>query len=231
MKAKVKATGEIVEVYHESQHGQTEIIYKEAVFVNGRIWTENELEFLQDKSPRKVKIGGTLKSMLDNMDEEKLAKTRKKMENSVSKDLETELGKYVKDHFTIDKEQLDRFGLTEKDYVYSMDKSDMLSMICHFSNWQKHHMEVNRLEHCNSITNEQAELEQKFLDEHLDKHDRMPTFLDAIEYGMGLQKEQMMKDAITIPFSTSLPNEIYNPLWINGAEIGDKIKLIIIKED
>ncbi len=94
MKAKVKATGEIVEVYHKSQHGQTEIIYKEAVFVNGRIWTENELEFLQDKSPCKAKIGGTLKSMLDNMDKDKLAKTREELANSSEscKDLE-EAGK------------------------------------------------------------------------------------------------------------------------------------------
>ena len=59
----------------------------------------------------------------------------------------------------------------------------------YFANWQKHHMEANRLAHCNSITNEQAEMEQKFLDEHLDKHDRMPTFLDAIEYGMEIGKK------------------------------------------
>ena len=37
--------------------------------------------------------------------------------------------------------------------------------------------------------NEQAELEQKFLDEHLDKYNRMPTFLDAIEYGMEIGKK------------------------------------------
>ena len=57
-----------------------------------------------------------------------------------SEDLETELDKYIKDHFTIDKEQLDRFGLEEKDYMYSMDKSDMLAMVRHFANWQKEQM-------------------------------------------------------------------------------------------
>jgi hypothetical protein len=46
MKAKIRKTGEIVEVYHESQHGQTTNIYKEAVFLNGRMWTEDELELL-----------------------------------------------------------------------------------------------------------------------------------------------------------------------------------------
>lgn len=48
MKAKIKKTGEIVNVYHESQHGQTDFIYKEAVFVNGRIWQEDELEFIDE---------------------------------------------------------------------------------------------------------------------------------------------------------------------------------------
>ena len=64
------------------------------------------------------------------------------------------------------------------------------------ANWQKEQFEKNRLEHCNSITNEQAELEQGFIDQHLDKYQRMPTFLDAIEYGMRLQKEQLMAKAV-----------------------------------
>ena len=45
MKAKVIKTGEVVDVYHEPQHGQITNIYKESVFVNGRMWTENELNF------------------------------------------------------------------------------------------------------------------------------------------------------------------------------------------
>lgn len=49
-------------------------------------------------------------------------------------ELETELNKYIKNHFTIDTEQLDRFGIEEKDYMYSMDKSDMLKMIRYFTN-------------------------------------------------------------------------------------------------
>ena len=62
--------------------------------------------------------------------------------------------------------------------------------------WQIEQFEKNRLEHCDSITNEQAELEQKFLDQHLDKYQRMPTFLDAIEYGMRLKEKQMIEKAI-----------------------------------
>lgn len=46
MKARIKKTGEIVEVYHETQHGTSKMIYKESVFVNSRMWTEDELEML-----------------------------------------------------------------------------------------------------------------------------------------------------------------------------------------
>lgn len=49
MKAKIIKTGEIVEVYHEPQHGQVSNIYKESVLVNGRVWQENEIEFIESK--------------------------------------------------------------------------------------------------------------------------------------------------------------------------------------
>lgn len=108
----------------------------------------------------------------------------------------------------------------------------VIKIACHFAQWQKEQFEKNRLEHCNSITNEQAELEQGFIDQHLDKYNRMPTFLDAIEYGMRLQKEQMMKKAVDAEcfgfqgaalFSFRLPSDKYL--------IGSKVKVIVIKED
>ena len=46
MKARIKKTGEIVDVYHETQHGTPKMIYKESVLVNSRMWTEDELELL-----------------------------------------------------------------------------------------------------------------------------------------------------------------------------------------
>ena len=55
-------------------------------------------------------------------------------EEPLSEGLDAELDKYIKDNFTIDKEQLDRFDVEEKDYMYSMDKSDMLKMVRHFTN-------------------------------------------------------------------------------------------------
>lgn len=44
----VKLTGEIVDVYHETQHGQISCIYKESVFANGRVWNEDELELMDE---------------------------------------------------------------------------------------------------------------------------------------------------------------------------------------
>lgn len=54
--------------------------------------------------------------------------------------------------------------------------------------WQKEQMETNRLKHCDNITEEQYDLECRFLDDFLAKNNRMPTYLDAIEYGMNLKK-------------------------------------------
>lgn len=58
MKAKVVKTGEIVDVYHEPQHGQITNIYKESVLVNGRMWTEDELNFCvkTSEAPEKIYI-------------------------------------------------------------------------------------------------------------------------------------------------------------------------------
>ena len=79
--------------------------------------------------------------------------------------------------------------------------------------WKERQFEKNRLKHCDSITNEQAELEQGFIDQHLDKHQRMPTFLDAIEYGMRLQKEQIEE---------ALLSEVL-PCFMHGGEADEVV--------
>lgn len=107
------------------------------------------------------------------------------------------------------------------------------------ANWQKEQYEKNRLKHCDSISNEQADLEQKFIDQHLDNYNRMPTFLDAIEYGMSLKEEQMMKGATDVTVHIEAGNYPYIPqieLYdydkdIPLAKEGDKYKMILIKED
>ena len=67
---------------------------------------------------------------------------------------------------------------------------EMISFFIAGAQWQKKHLFDNRIKDCNNITEEQYNLEAEFLDGWIEKYDRLPTFLDAIEYGMKLQKEQ-----------------------------------------
>ena len=105
--------------------------------------------------------------------------------------------------------------------------------------WQKNQFEKNRLKHCKSITNEQAELEQCFIDQHLDKHQRMPTFLDAIEYGMRLKEKQIMENATEATVAVDAGGYPYIPQLelydydkdVPLAKEGDKYKVVLIKED
>lgn len=57
--------------------------------------------------------------------------------------------------------------------------------------WQKKQFEKERLKHCDELTAEQAQIESDFVVQHLKKCNRTPTFIDAIEYGMKLQKERL----------------------------------------
>jgi len=102
-------------------------------------------------------------------------------EEPVSEELEDAAYEFVMDNFGNPKEPL-----------YKFDQRCFKAG----AKWQAEQFEKNRLKHCNSITNEQAELEQGFIDQHLDKYNRMPTFLDAIEYGMEKMKQQMMEKAL-----------------------------------
>ena len=106
---------------------------------------------------------------------------------SVCEDLEKEGKEWLRPQ--LDKSYA-KYGETKMMELTHFDGYAMLEAIEFGAKWHKHHMEVNRIKHCNSISKEQAELEQKFLDEHLDKNNRMPTFLDAIEYGMEIGKKK-----------------------------------------
>ena len=92
-------------------------------------------------------------------------------EEAVSNDLEEAIKKYLK--------SLRKSHFEGYDIERAFKKG---------AQWQKEQMEKNRIEHCDNITEEQYNLETGFLDDFLDKNKRMPTFLDAIEYGM--QKAQ-----------------------------------------
>lgn len=105
-----------------------------------------------------IVICDTLLAFIDSMQEE-----------PVSEDLEEELDSYIKDNFTIDKEQLDRFGLDEKDYMYSMDKSDMLAMVRHFTELQ-HKKDVVITEDliATSFANGMADMKQQMMAKAID---------------------------------------------------------------
>lgn len=118
------------------------------------------------------------------------------------------------------------------DHIPSWVQDAMINEFIHGANWKEQQFEKNRLKHCDSITNEQAELELDFIDQHLDKHQRIPTFLDAIEYGMRLKEEQVKAKAIDAQcfgfqgaalFSFRLPSDKYL--------VGSNVKVIVIKED
>lgn len=110
----------------------------------------------------------------------------------------------------------------------------------YFANWQKQQMEAYRIEHCKSLTNEQAELEDNFVSSHVEKNNRIPTFIDAIEYGMNLQKEHLMATAVDAVVKVDAGGypyidrtiELYDyDKDIPLAKKGDKYKVILIKED
>lgn len=142
------------------------------------------------------------------------------------KELEAEFN-----HFLDETEGNPRMWHSEEQKEWALD------IARHFANWQKKQMEKHRIEHCHSITNEQAELEDNFVSSHIDKNNRMPTFLDAIEYGMSLQREQMLKDAVE-GFIAAYPYADGIEIMFGGKHqdiIGkykkhDKVKVIIVKE-
>ena len=179
-----------------------------------------------------------------------------------------------------------------------------LQIARHFANWQyqkdrgefakikaktwsegfdacKEQFEKNRLAACDNQTKEEYDRETKFAVDFIEKNNRQPTFSDAINYGMQLQKsqdddettelltiahlqgmeqqkkqmdkelsekiaaayqlgrsderEQMMKEAVEGEVMTNgfYPYEprIVAPYPNCPYDFGDKVKLIIVKED
>ncbi len=79
------------------------------------------------------------------------------------------------------------------------DGGEKLLCIEHFkagAYWKEQQFEKNRLAHCDAQTEEEAEIEQSFVMDIIEREHRQPTFDDAIKYGMKKMKEQMMKDAV-----------------------------------
>ena len=131
-------------------------------------------------TPRKAKVQGKLKFMLDNMDKDKLAKTREELANSSEscKDLEEASKEWLR---------------PQLDESYANYGEAKMMELTHFDGY---------------------------------------SMLEAIEFGVKWQKEQMMEHAIDADcfghhgaalFAFSLPSDKYL--------IGSKVKVIVIKED
>ena len=104
------------------------------------------------------------------------------------------------------------------------------------ANWKEQQFEKNRLKHCDALTEEQAQMESDFVVQHLKKNNRTPTFIDAIGYGMMLQKEQMMKEVkeaqviLTRITNATLAPSLSSVILDDSFKEGDKVKVILIKE-
>ena len=61
------------------------------------------------------------------------------------------------------------------------------------ADWQKEQFEKNRLAHCDALSKEDYDRETDFAMEIIEKEHRQPTFLDAINYGMRLQKDALLE--------------------------------------
>lgn len=140
----------------------------------------------------------------------------KPLEEPVSEDLEEAATEYVVKE-------------AAKDITGNWTTDDILNAFKAGAKWQKEQFEKNRLAHCYALSEEQAELEQGFYDQHFDKYNRIPTFLDAIEYGMKLHKEQMLKGANDVMVKNLDSLSYLDCIAKLGCVDKDIVKVIIIK--
>lgn len=104
------------------------------------------------------------------------------------------------------------------------------------SQWKEKQFEKNRLAACDAQTPEEAEREMNFAEHIIKEEHRQPTYSDAIEYGIMLQKEQMMKGAIDATIE-HMPNDYgeFRPCIHvkvdRSFRKGERVKVIIIKEE
>ena len=147
-------------------------------------------------------------------------------EEPVSKDLEEASKKWLRP-------QLDKsyaaYGLLRQMELTHFDGYAMLDAIEFGAKWKEEQFKKNLLDVCKKQTEEEAEIERDFIEGIIDEH-RLPTFDDAIKYGMRLQKEQMMKDAIDAELDDVCGFLTISIPYHNGIA-GDKVKVVIIKSE
>lgn len=173
------------------------------------------------------KAEGKLKECIDSITEESLTKARKQLEEeSVSGELDDVASNYVLN--------------IRKGYPRVMDKTDRY--ICNAfkagAEWQKEQFEKERLKHCDALTEEQAQIESDFVAKHLKENNRTPTFIDAIEYGMQLMHEKIMKGGVegTVKFVNTGGDDpfvkfICPDLHSSKFRLNQRVKIIILKKE
>lgn len=103
--------------------------------------------------------------------------------------------------------------------------------------WMQDQFEKNRLANCDKLTKEEYDLETDFATEIIEKEHRQPTFTDAINYGMRVMREKVMKEAVEGFFTKSIDGDVVfaesTALDVDpkSVKVGDKVKLIVIKAE
>lgn len=103
--------------------------------------------------------------------------------------------------------------------------------------WMQDPFEKNRLANCDKLTKEENDRETDFATEIIEKEHRQPTFTDAINYGMRVMKEQIMKEAVegTIICYNDETYSVESCCFDNKEHYhhsGDKARIIVLpKED
>ena len=148
-------------------------------------------------------------------------------EKPVSEDLEEASKKWLRP-------QLDKsyaaYGLLRQMELTHFDGYAMLDAIEFGAKWKEEQFKKNLLDVCKKQTEEEAEIERDFIEGIIENEHRLPTFDDAIKYGMRLQKEQIMKDAIDAELDDVCGFLTISVPYHNGIA-GDKVKVIIIKSE
>ena len=79
------------------------------------------------------------------------------------------------------------------DHIPSWVQDAMITEFIHGAKWQTEQFEKKRLKFCNTLTKEQAKIEQDFVVNFIKENNCTPTFIDAIEYGMKLKLKDKKK--------------------------------------
>lgn len=87
----------------------------------------------------------------------------------------------------------ERAHLRESCVVTTFDPFDLEQAFIDGAEWQYEQFEKNRLTACDNMTKEEADREQEFTTDFIEKNNRQPTYSEAIEYGRNIASEQAMK--------------------------------------